>query len=249
MHNRIAEDIRERIAAGELAPGDAVPSESRLCAHWSVSRGPVRQALAALRAEGAVGGGQGKPPVVLRAALSQPFDTFLSFSRWVSGIGRTPGQRTLEVARRPASADVAGMLGLSTGDPVVQVLRLRFIDEQPTMLERTSFVEPVGRLLFGFDCDSGSIYAFLAASGVDMSLARHTIDAVAADESDSELLEVAAGDPLLREWREARGASGDPVEYSEDRYRPDMVSFTISNSQESQPALVRSWKPDGSAAS
>ncbi|MFC7616496.1 hypothetical protein ACFQV2_26535 [Actinokineospora soli] len=66
-------------------------------------RGTVRQALAALRHEGLIGGGQGKPPVVRETAVAQPFETFLSFTRWAKQIGREPGQRTVEIARRGAA--------------------------------------------------------------------------------------------------------------------------------------------------
>ncbi|WP_285580385.1 hypothetical protein [Herbidospora sp. NBRC 101105] len=31
----------------------------------------------------------------------------------------------------------------------------------------------------------------------------------------------------------------EPVEHSDDRYRPDAVSFTIDNSQQGRPALLR----------
>jgi GntR family transcriptional regulator len=239
LHERIAADLRRRVLSGELPVGAAVPSESQLCAQWDASRGPVRQALGALRAEGLIGGGRGKPPVVLRQAMSQPFETFLSFSRWVDGLGRTPGQQTMEIARRPASAEVADALGLPEGAPVVQLLRLRLIDSRPTMIERTTFVEPVGRLLFDYDCDSGSIYAYLAGQGVDTTHASHLIDAVAADSVDSSLLGVPAGSPLLRERRRATSVTGEPVEYSDDRYRPDVVSFSIENSQRAQPMLSR----------
>lgn len=242
LHERIAADLRRSISSGELPVGAPVPSESQLCERWQASRGPVRQALATLRAEGMIGGGRGKPPVVRRQALTQPFATFLSFSRWVSGNGRTPGQRTLEIARRPSTPDVADALSIEEGTPVVQLLRLRLIDDQPTMLERTTYIEPVGRLLFDYDCDSGSTYDYLASHGVDLSLAHHTIDAVAANDTDAELLEVDRGAPLLREVRRTRGQDDLPVEFSDDRYRPDIVSFAVENSQEARSALLRNWR-------
>jgi len=239
LHEQIAGDLRAQIAAGVLPVGAAIPSESQLGEQWQASRGPVRQALATLRAEGLIGGGRGKPPVVRSQALRQPFETFLSFSRWVRQLGRTPGQRTLEIARRPAGAEVADHLELDEGTPVVQLLRLRLLDDRPAMLERTTFIEPVGRLLFDFDCDSGSLYAYLHSQGVDMSVAQHIIDAVAADPTDSRLLDLPPGAPLLREQRVARDSDDAPMEYSDDRYRPDVVSFTIENSQHAQPSLMR----------
>ncbi|QWB27233.1 MULTISPECIES: GntR family transcriptional regulator [Streptomyces] len=240
LHGRIASDLRRRIASQELPLGAPVPSESQLCEQWNASRGPVRQALATLRAEGLIGGGRGKPPVVRSQVAPQPFETFWSFSRWAEELGRTPGQRTLEVARRPASPEAADALELEEGEPVVQLLRLRLLDGVPAMIERTTFVWPVGHLLFDFDCDSGSIYAYLSGQGVDLSMARHVIDAVAADSTDASLLTTPQGTPLLRERRRTRSLTGEALEYSDDRYRPDVVSFTIENSQQSHPALLRS---------
>src|SRR5262245_57667102 len=171
LHRQVADGLRRRIATGALAVGDSLPSEAQLCAAYGVSRGTVRQALATLRAEGAIGGGQGKPPVVRARPIAQPFETLLSFSAWALALGRTPGQRTVEIARRAASPEAADGLGLDEGEFVVQVLRLRLLDGIPAMIERTSFAERVGRLLFDFDPDSGSLYQHLTEQGVELAVA------------------------------------------------------------------------------
>src|SRR5215471_10512615 len=124
-----------------------------------------------------------------------------------------------------------GELGLEPGTIGVEILRVRLLDGEPVMVERATFVEPVGRLLFDFDPDSGSIYAYLTAEGVDLRSARHTFDAVPAGPLESELLRVPAGAPLLRERRRATSVDGTPLEYGDDRYRPDRVTFTIDNSR------------------
>ena len=239
LHQRLADDLRRRIASGELPVGATLPSEAQLCREVGASRGPVRQALGTLRAEGLIGGGRGRPPVVRSRPMSQPFESLMSFSSWAERIGRAPGQRTLEIARRGARREAADSLGLDEGEPVVQLLRLRLLDGRPAMVERTTFVEPVGRLLFDTDPDAGSIYAYLTSRGVDLAVARHVFDAVAADETDAELLAVAPGAPLLRERRRTTSAVGEPQEYSDDRYRPDLVTFTLENQKLTRPALTR----------
>ena len=238
LHAQVAEDLRSQIASGALAEGDSLPSEAQLVQTYGASRGTVRAALQALRREGLIGGGQGRPPVVRATALGQPFESLLSFSAWADQVGRTPGQRTVEIARRAPTADAAEALDLKPGEAVIDVLRVRSLDGEPVMIERTTFVESVGRLLFDFDPDQGSIYAHLSASGVDLHGARHTIDAVAADAEDAELLVVPAGVPLLRERRRSLTADGVPVEYSDDRYRPDRVTFTIDNTRPSSVGVV-----------
>jgi GntR family transcriptional regulator len=242
LHRRIGDELRRRIFDGELAVGDAVPSESQLAEDFGASRGTVRQALAGLRIEGLIGGGRGRPPVVRSTVAAQPFDTFLSFTAWARGLGRTPGQRTVEVARRAVGEEAADVLDLAPGDPVVEVLRLRLLDGQPAMLERATFVEPVGRLLFEFDPDAGSIYAYLTSRGVDLAAARHTFDAVASGPVDAEHLGVTVGAPLLRERRRTTTAGGEPLEYGDDRYLPGVVTFTIDNTRTPGPAVVAGWR-------
>ncbi|MEE2570499.1 GntR family transcriptional regulator [Pseudarthrobacter sp. J64] len=239
LHQRLTDELRSRITSGTWPEGFQIPSEAELCREFEASRGTVRQALSALRAEGLILGGRGKQPVAGRAALSQPFTTFMSFTEWAGSIGRVPGQQTREVAKRPASPDVAAQLGLEAGEPVVEVLRLRLLGEMPAMVERTSFVLDVGRLLFDFDTDSGSIFSFLKSCGVDLSRGRHTIDAVAADELDAELLGVEPGSPLLRERRVTSSAAGEPIEFSDDRYVPGLTNFTIENTNDHRANLVR----------
>jgi GntR family transcriptional regulator len=239
MHRLIAEELRGTVLSGERQIGDSIPSEAQLAEAWGVSRGPVRQALATLRADGIIGGGPGKPAVVRARKLSQSFETFLSFSRWVTAVGGTPGQRTIEIAKRPASTEVADALHLEVGSPVVQLVRLRLLDGEPTMVERTSFVEPVGRLLFDFDCDSGSIYSHLTEHGADLSYGRHVIDAVSADAVDAGLLDIPLGAPLLRERRLAGNDAGELYEYSDDHYRPEIVTFSIENRQDAPSLLLR----------
>lgn len=243
LHEIIADNLREQIRGGNLPVGAALPSESQLCAQWGASRGPVRQALATLRAEGVIAGGRGKRPVVCTAATYQPFDTLLSYSAWAHSIGRAPGQRTLELALRRADEHAAAALDVDEGVPVVQVLRLRYLDDEPAMLERATFVEHVGRRLFDFDCDSGSLWAYLLSQGVRFATASHVIDAVAADRVDSARLGVAEGAPLLRQQRTARSVDGEVIEYHDDRYLPSIVSFTLENTIDARCALTRNAKP------
>jgi GntR family transcriptional regulator len=239
LHVTIAEKLRDQIRSGELAVGLPLPSEAQLCDQWNASRGPVRQALATLRAEGVITGGRGKPPVVATTSLGQPFDTLLSYSAWAHAIGRTPGQRTLELALRPADEHAAARLLIEEGAPVVQALRLRSLDGEPTMLERATFVGHVGRLLFDFDCDSGSLWAYLQSRGVRFATASHTIDAVAADPVDARHLGVTEGAPLLRQQRTTRDPDGAVIEYHDDRYLPASVSFTLENALDTRTALMR----------
>jgi GntR family transcriptional regulator len=228
-HARIASALREAIESGQLPPGAPLPSEARLSARFEVSRGTVRHALATLRNEGLISGGRGRPPTVARQLKAQSFDQFVSFSIWAKESGHSPAARTLELARRPADADAARMLGLEPGTPVFQYKRVRLLDGDPVMIELSTFVEAVGRLLLDCDLDGGSVYAQLGARGVQFTEAEQTIAAIAASAEFAKLLGVPRRAPLLEVRRLVLGTDGERLEWSYDIYRGDSFAVTVHN--------------------
>ncbi|WP_019810885.1 FadR/GntR family transcriptional regulator [Saccharomonospora halophila] len=70
LAGRVVAGIKERILAGDLAPGEQLPSENTLIAEYGVSRTVIREAVTRLRAEGLVETFQGRGSFVL--ALPEP---------------------------------------------------------------------------------------------------------------------------------------------------------------------------------
>lgn len=243
IHTVVADALREQISSGELAVGSPVPSESELCARFGASRGPVRQALAQLRHEGLIETSQGRVPTVRDRPLAHSIDDFFSFTAWVQASGRTPGQRTIELAWRVPPASVAAHLQIAETDRAVVIVRQRSIDGLPAMLERSWYVDEVGRELFSIDTDAGSIFGALIERGVELDLGTHSIDAVAADDTDATQLDVPVGSPLLRVERTTSSYSGRVLEYADDRYRTDRAKLGIRNSRStsavSRPSVAR----------
>ncbi|WP_235522619.1 MULTISPECIES: GntR family transcriptional regulator [unclassified Plantibacter] len=230
LYVQIADDLRRKIVSGELSPGDDVPSEGELAELWRSSRGPIRNALATLRNEGLIETRRGRPARVAERKAQQAADVSIPFTRWAESMGTTPGARTQEVSLRRADEEKAAALGIAVGDPIVEVVRLRLLDGRPTMLERLTFIEEVGRALFDVDLDTVSITEYLNGRGYGYQDVDHEIDAVAADELDSRLLDVEPGTPILRLHRVTRGPDGRIFEASDDRYRSDIIRFTVSAS-------------------
>ncbi|WP_208640984.1 GntR family transcriptional regulator [Streptomyces carpinensis] len=238
-HERIARALREAIASGELPVGASLPSEADLCAAHGTSRGPVRHALATLRAEGLIETRQGRPARVASPVLRQPMAGFTYFTRFARAAGRVPSARTLEIVRCRPEPREAAVLHVDEDTTVVRLLRLRLLDGLPTMLERSVFREGVGQLLFGVDVEHGSVTERLAAQGVDLGSVDQEIDAVAADAVDARHLDVSAGAPLLRQRRVAREPNGTAFEVADDRYRPDMVTFFVRDERPAAPPARR----------
>lgn len=73
LAEEIAGRIAERIRGGQLAPGARLPTEAELAAGAGVSRAVVREAVAALRAEGLVVTRQGSGAFVAAEPAAPPF--------------------------------------------------------------------------------------------------------------------------------------------------------------------------------
>ncbi|MEV6464606.1 GntR family transcriptional regulator [Kitasatospora sp. NPDC051702] len=66
-YERIADDLRQLIRAGELKPGDRLPAETSLVGQYGKSLPTVRQALALLQAEGLIEKQHGRGTFVRKA--------------------------------------------------------------------------------------------------------------------------------------------------------------------------------------
>ncbi|KXP01421.1 GntR family transcriptional regulator [Tsukamurella pseudospumae] len=229
LHQRLAAEFRARIASGRWPEGEQAPSEAALCEEFGTSRGPVRQALATLRSEGLIVGGQGRSPLVRRNVPSHAASALGSFTAWAREHGHEPGQRTVLQARVPASAAIAELLQVEVGDPVLELRRVRTLDGAPALSEAMYFVWDLGKRLMEFDPDSGSVNRFLLDAGADLYASTHQIDAVTAGAEDAANLGLAEGAPLLRVRRLTTDAAGTVVEYAEDRYAPGVTTVIVEN--------------------
>ncbi|MFJ9641926.1 GntR family transcriptional regulator [Streptomyces sp. NPDC101206] len=232
----IAEALRTAILSGDYPIGARLPSESDLAAHWSASRGTVRQAVATLAAEGLIGSRQGARRIVLRHERRHSFGELNSFAQWAQGLGQEVTSRFLDRTRRPATAEEAERLSLAPGTEILAVLRLRLLDGRPTMVERTAYADWVAAAVEAMPDDCRSVMDGLAAdSGVVAHHGEHLIDALPAGTEDARLLGIRRGSPLLRQRHVSATRTGRPIEWSDDRYRAGSVTFSVSNSVQTAP--------------
>ncbi|WP_394280786.1 GntR family transcriptional regulator [Corynebacterium sp.] len=229
QHEEIAEFIRQEIFTGRYAPGDPLPSEAELCQQFDSSRGPVRQAMSTLRAEGLISSGRGRRSIVLENIPTESFDAVFSITAWLRALGKEPGQNTLRIARQPASEEVAEALEIQPNEQTVAVHRVRTADGEPITVERMHFPVDIGRYLLDFDADNGSIHRHLLRMGVDFNNVSRTLVAIPASAEDAEALDVDKGYPLLSLTMRCYTHSGQPVELADYRYRCDKVQLGMNN--------------------
>lgn len=237
-YEEIAGSLREEIISGAHPVGSHLPSEAALMETYQAARGTVRQAVALLASEGLIGSRQGARRIVLGSERSQSFAELHSFAQWAEFHGYRIASKVHAQARRPATATDGQKLNIAKGVEVLHVLRLRYLDDEPVLLERTVYAPWLAPEVERLPADCVSVTKSLHESiGTIFAYAEHLIDAVPAGSEDARLLGVRRGSPLLRQRRVTTTPDGTPAEYSDDRYRPGSVTFSIRNSVGTNPLL------------
>ncbi|MGK5533424.1 GntR family transcriptional regulator [Streptomyces sp. URMC 129] len=128
----IAAQLRERIRTGKLGPGDRLPTMDALVEAHGVSRQTARQALNLLKAEGLVEYRGGRSGTTVRKRPTERLVRSRGMERdnlgYYSGANvqhwrLVPGTQT-EVSTEPVPPDIASLLGVPAGTPVVVRKRL-----------------------------------------------------------------------------------------------------------------------------
>lgn len=227
-------DLLTRIIDGEFHPGATLPSETKLGLRYGTTRGTVRRALAGLQERGLVSPVQGSGWVVRSGRQSQSFEELRSFAQWARSKGMTPGGLVRRKEFGEATPDEARRLWVNPGSRVLRVMRTRSIDGRDVMLERTCYPNWIADRVAAIGDGEASVVETLSREhGVVTAFAEHAIDAVAVSSSDAALLGVRRASPLLRVRRVSHTPAGEPIEYGEDRYLPDTVTFLVPASRES----------------
>ncbi len=207
--------LEDRLDAREWRPGEAIPSEIELARRFGVSQGTARKAVDALAADNLVVRRQGKGTFV--ATHTEERASLFRFLRIRSNAGKDiqPTSRLLDVRRTKAPADIARLLGLKLGDPVLVLRRVLDYDGEPVVLDEITLPATLfkGLTKARYDAYRGSMYAFFESQfGVRMLQAQERIRAVPADPAAAAVLGVAPGTALLAVDRVTLTYGDRPVE-------------------------------------
>jgi DNA-binding GntR family transcriptional regulator len=144
LYARIAASLRGQIEAGELQPGDRIPSENQLADIHSTTRPTVSRAIQMLRSEGLVESAaksgtfvRRRPAIETRSSTfyrrAKPGEPGSPFARDAKREGKRSAWDS-ETARTRADEVVAERLGISAGDHVMRTRYLFTANGEPVMM-------------------------------------------------------------------------------------------------------------------
>jgi DNA-binding GntR family transcriptional regulator len=225
LRHQLAQELRDRIRSGELAPGDKLPSEPELAAGRAVSRSSIRAAITVLEEEGLISRRHGSGTYVThRPALENDLSRNFGVSSLIASTGLMPGTSEATCELVPARPRVAAALDVPDGTPVCELRRVRTASERPVAVTidwcRPEHLSPD-------ELRGGSVYAALAARGLAVDHGVATLTPGNADGDTARRLGVARGALILTIDQIDTTAGGIPVLVSREHHLADAFAFTV----------------------
>lgn len=218
---RIAATIRDRIRAGELAPGALIPSVRDLSRQHDVATATAQHAVRMLQAEGLVRSERGVGNVVTADS-----ERGWSASMWVqrsrrSGRVYPPGQHARIIGAQVVAAppQVAAALGLDDGDEVIRRDRVTYQADMAISASTSWFPAGVRQvapdLLVTEQIPEGSFTYLAVRSGRRVASWQDLYDPDVATAEEAHLLGIGEGTAIHRGLNWVYDDNDDVLEYGE----------------------------------
>jgi GntR family transcriptional regulator len=247
MYRQIAEDLRQRIESGEVAPGSRLPSEPELQEQYAASRNTVRDAVKWLINLGLV---ESRPGQGIFVGLKvDPFVTTLS-SDPATGLGggegasylseastnrRKPSSSPVRVEIQAASDAIASQLLIPAGSQVISRHQRRFIDETAWSLQTSFYPMDLAdrgaeRLLNPRDIAEGTVRYVAAVLGIEQAGYRDWVAVRVPDETEADFFGLPANGQVavIEIARTAFDQSGKPFRLTVTVFPSDRNKFVIN---------------------
>jgi len=217
LYRQVYEYLVRQVSEGAWRPGEALPSEQALARELGVSQGTVRKALDALAVEGIMERRQGKGTFIAANTQERSLFKFFRLSR-PGGERVTPQRGEEQVRRRAANQGDIARLGLSKGDKVVEIRRIRLVDGEPALFEMIVVPAAVFPDIENRAPLPNALYSLYQSDyGINITTAHEELKADLARKDDAAYLKLSLGAPVLQIDRLAVALDGRVVEWRVSR--------------------------------
>lgn len=233
IYYQLQELLVGKIESGELKPGDKLPSENELAKQYSISRNTAQKAIRALVNWGLAQRIQGKGTYVCNKTVTLSITASLSLTSEIIGLNKVPYSHILQAKIIEASLDIAGKLGVKKDTKVYSIQRIRYVDDQPLMIQ-TSYI-PVAYIpgLLDKNLEDKSLFGLIMREyGVKIDKASEMMRAVSVTEFEGKILKIPEFSPAFLLQRQTYLNDGRVLEYAKTIVRGDKSKFYVDLNKE-----------------
>ena len=219
--------IIEKIDSSKWKPGEQLLPEIKVCNLLDISRTVVRQTYQELVSEGYLIKKKAKGTFVAEPKINENLaQSLMGFYEDMSARGFKIKNDILLQEKIPADEKIAKNLNISVGSEVIVIRRLRKINNEPVVLDKTHIPYELCPDLLKEDLRNKSLYSFIEGSyNLKIDKGIRYIEAAIAQGDEAKLLEVKKGAPLLYIVSIGYLDDGTPLEYYNALHRGDRIRF------------------------
>ena len=197
LYLQLVQGMSEQISLGELQPGDRIPSERELTQLTRVSRTTARLAIEELVTSGLVYREQGRGTFVAEPRKRNLMG-FVSFSEDIVSRGMKPKSVVFQQQTVQSTAKIAADLRIGSGEPVLNVARVRLADDEPIAVQHSYLPSKLVPGLESLDLENKSLFAVLRTEyGIYPAWTEAEVEATGASQELAEHFRVDEGSPVL----------------------------------------------------
>lgn len=230
VYHQIREQLESIIEEDWVKDGHHLPSENEISEKLNISRMTVRKAIDEMVKRGLVIREKGRRSRVIKKKVHQSLLKINSFTEGVQEEGFSPRIELLEFAIEEADERVQNKLDLS--DPkVINILRLRWIDDIPAGLQRSyiPYEEASALMQYKHLLEKQSLYSLLKEyCQLEPRKVYETLEIRRAGSPIHEWLQVSWDDPLFYVEAVVYSQQG-PMEFVKASYRSNLFKFHVVN--------------------
>ena len=162
LYRVVADSILSQIRTEQLKANERIPSESELCQIYSVGRNTVRHAISELVNEGVLRTVPGVGTFVVNSRLDKTAEYLFGFNQEMQLQGRRVTSQLIEAKLIGADPFLSRRLQIQLGADVVFLYRVRYMDDEPTAIERSYLPHELCPGILEYDFSSNSLYEILS---------------------------------------------------------------------------------------
>lgn len=225
LYAQVKQRLLELIAAGEIKPGDRLPSEPELEQAFQVSRITIRRALSDLAAAGYLKRQPGTGTVLTQSRIRRDSGKIGGLRDELIAQGYAVEKRILEYRTGPIDPQDCEPTGISNGSHVLYARQLLSANGVPVMLTASHHVVPEHVRPTAEEIAADSLFTILKHHGLTVKRAERTIEAVLPTAEDAALLEMPTTAPALLVELHAFDAQDTLRSYVRSVYRGDRYKY------------------------
>lgn len=231
LYKLVANKIKEDVITSSLSGGEMIPSEVKLAEEYDVSRVTVRRAIKLLIDEDLLYSVQGSGTYVKDKKMEYNIFKIQSFTTEMMELNTDFTNEILDFQLTIPLPHVKDLLGLSNDEKIFFVKRLRYVNDEPYILEESHLPAKLFPEL-SMDIMKKSLYKHLKNKGYQIKDRQSEIEPTMPEKNVVDLLQIKSDAPIFLMKNLSTFQEDIIFEYTKLYFNPYKYTFRFNYSIE-----------------